>query len=453
MSNDCLAHGSFADLKKFTQLDWRLEEATAQTVVAYQLAADAVAQKKLQERLAKNKPGLLILSRAPSFEVSCPYWVVKECQWSRLLHLVCEKFFPINRKTKLLAITGTNGKTTTADLVLQLGEMAGLVGFSIGTLGVRQKGKTLEEFGLTTPGQIQLRKILFQYGAKADFAVMEASSHALDQDRVHGLQFAGAAWTNFTQDHLDYHRSMEEYFHAKEKLVHYLAPGAKLFVPEKQSELVKKLSAQSVLQTLSPITVTQDYPAFLYSSFNQENLACALALAGCIVPNVNKLNLTKLLPPPGRFYVRQWQGRVAIVDFAHTPDALENILTAIRSSYPGCKLITLFGCGGDRDRSKRPLMAQAVDQFSDELIVTSDNPRTENPEQIIQDIVKGIKLHPYTIEVERPVAVRTALAALQSGDVLLMAGKGHEDYILKGTVKIPYSDIEELDRFVATRQG
>ncbi len=443
-------------LKKIKQLDWRLENATSEQIVAYQLAPGDSALIKLKERLQKKKPGILLVSRDPGEELGCPIWIARLDAWAEILDHLCHHFFPIPSGLRMLAVTGTNGKTTTADLVLQMGEAAGLRGFSIGTLGVRREGKTIEEFGLTTPGQVQLRQMLSHYGANADFVVMEASSHALEQERVFGLKFEAAAWTSFTQDHLDYHGTMDAYFKSKEKIFEYLKPNGFVFVPASQDELVKRLASRKNVRPVAGFTQEQQetLPVFFLARFNEENLSSALALIGQLGVDTSQVEFSKLLPPPGRFYIREWEGRTAIVDFAHTPDALENILRAVKDAFPKQRLIGLFGCGGDRDRTKRPLMGQAAAKFCDEIVVTSDNPRTENPEQIIQDIVKGISATAVlVIEEDRPTAVRGILAKLRAGDVLVMAGKGHEDYILKGTTKVPYSDIAELDGFIARVKG
>lgn len=437
-------------------LEWRLEKANLETVVVYQLNEGDESFRRLSERLKKFVPALLVLSREPLEKTGVPTIVIKNGAWSQCLFELCQLFYPYPKHLKILAITGTNGKTTTADLVLQLGEQVGMKGFSIGTLGVRQKGRTIEEFGLTTPGQVQLNQLIHKYGAHADFLVMEASSHALQQERVYGLEFASAAWTSFTQDHLDYHKSMEDYFAAKCLIVRSIAFGGFLFVPEGQLDLRDRLKNISQLRVSVGLSESErkQLSIFFRTKFNEENLVCAISLIETLGVQREKLSLAQLNPPPGRFYIREWDERTAVVDFAHTPDALENIMKAIRETFPSKELLVLFGCGGDRDRKKRPLMAQAVERWAHKIIVTSDNPRTENPIQIMQDIMTGISDKSKVIQqVERPVAVRDTLKSLKKNQVLLLAGKGHEDYIIIGTTKVPYSDIEELDKFVSQQQG
>lgn len=444
------------DLASICGLDWRIEKSQSNVAIAYNLADGVAAEQRLAERLASHKPGLLILNRLPSFKMDVPLWVIKDGSWIEFLKEACDHYFPLPRNLKLLGVTGTNGKTTTADLVLQLGEMAGLKGISIGTLGVRQTGKTLEEFGLTTPGQIQLREILFRYGSNCNFAVMEVSSHALAQGRVQGLVFESAAWTSFTQDHLDYHKTMESYFEAKEKIIHYLSHSGHLYVPPTQTWLKERLSRHKNLRVINHITANMEssLPAFFQSHFNRDNLNCAIDMVSHIGVDVAKLKLTNLVPPPGRFYIREWNNRVAVVDFAHTPDALENILKSLKDSFPSKRITVVFGCGGDRDKTKRPQMGAVACKYADKIILTSDNPRTENPDQIIQDIIEGIEEKSNLICVtDRPTAVKRALEELADDEVLLLAGKGHEDYIIKGTQKVHYSDIEELDNFVRLIKG
>lgn len=448
--------GSAKDLKAINVLEWRIENSNTHTAVAYQLNEGLESNKKLVERLNKFKPAVLILSRESLVDTGVPTIVIKRGAWPQCLYELCQFFYPHPNKLKILAITGTNGKTTTADLALQLGEQTGLKGFSIGTLGVRQNGKTLEEFGLTTPGQIQLHQLINKYGMSSDFLVMEASSHALQQERVFGLEFVSAAWTSFTQDHLDYHKTMDEYFAAKSLIVRSIRSNGSLYIPEGQFELREKLKNVANLKLAKPLSVSErkQLSLFFRTKFNEENLLCALSLVESLGISREKLNLANLYPPPGRFYIREWSEKTAIVDFAHTPDALENIMRAIRETFPTKELVVLFGCGGDRDRKKRPLMAQAVERWASKIIITSDNPRTEDPNQIMQDIMTGINDKSKVVQqVERPVAVREALETLAKNQVLLLAGKGHEDYIIKGTLKVPYSDIEELDKFVNSQQG
>ncbi len=445
-------------LARASRITWRMEEANGETVVFYQLADGEAAEGTLHSRLSAHRPLGLVLTREPRHLLHVPYHVVPPNQWAGVLASACDQFFPLPAGMKIIGVTGTNGKTTTVDLVLQLLEGAGLKGFSLGTLGVRSMGTTLDEFGMTTPGQLELRRQLHRHGQGADFVAMEVSSHALDQDRLHGLRLTAAAWTSFTQDHLDYHGSMEAYAAAKEKIFGLLLPGASLYVPAGQTLLSERLAKKRGFKQAPqlPANFLSSLPPFFRSRFNRENLECALAIASELGVSPDIKACARLLPPPGRFHVREWDRRTVIVDFAHTPDAVENVLKAAREAFPGRVLVALFGCGGDRDRSKRPLMGAAAARGADRLVLTSDNPRTEDPMAIIDDIIGGLPPGTsYSVEPDRPKAVRSALAALREGEVLVMAGKGHEDYIQVGAVKHPYSDVAELEAHIkrVTKEG
>jgi UDP-N-acetylmuramoyl-L-alanyl-D-glutamate--2,6-diaminopimelate ligase len=444
--------GDISALRTIKSLDWRIEYSNPNTAIAYQLNDGEAAFEKLHHRLEKFKPGVLILNREPTCETGVPTLVIKNGVWHKCLFELCQLFYPHSNKLKIIAITGTNGKTTTADLVLQLAEQAGLKGFSIGTLGVRQKGTTLEEFGLTTPGQIQLHYLLHKYGTSADFVVMEASSHALQQERVFGLEFISAAWTSFTQDHLDYHRSMDEYFAAKCLIVKSLRANGTLFVPEGQVELREKLKDFKQLQICKGINVSErnKLSLFFRTRFNEENLVCAISLVEKLGILREELKLDKLNPPPGRFYIREWNKKTAVVDFAHTPDALENVLKTLHQLKQG-RLIVVFGCGGDRDRSKRPLMAEAAERYGNEIILTTDNPRTEDPLAIIKDVEKGFQKKSFSSICDREEAIREAIQRAQPGDIVVIAGKGHENYQEVHGVKTAFDDVAVAQHLLRTR--
>lgn len=450
-TTDC--HELFNLIKKF---DWRIERSSEISAIAYFLQDSDSAEKKLQLSLEKYKPKLLILNKIPKiFSLEVPFVICLDGQWADMCLALCDKFFPIKEKMKYIGITGTNGKTTTTDLALQMCAMSGISAISVGTLGVRKNGETIEEFGLTTPGLIQLRSIISKHSATVDVVIMEVSSHALDQKRIAGINLDAASWVSFSQDHLDYHGGMDEYFLAKKKIIKYLKPEAKIFIPQSQVKIYNELSAESSLSIIPAMdeSIRQRLPVFFQTKFNQDNLSCAIAVAKAVGVDEIKIKIDQLKPPPGRYYVKEWNGKMAIVDFAHTPDAIKNILEGIKLSYPDKKIKVLFGCGGDRDKSKRSLMGSICEKYSDQQIITSDNPRTEDPSQIITDIMKGIKNNKNTkIILDRKTAVAESLRGLQINEVLLIAGKGHENYIIIGNDKIPYSDIDELNNFIKTNK-
>lgn len=425
-------------------IHWKVQDCGTDGLLFYRIGNRPEDQKLFTERMAPAKFGWLI-TNVSHLDLPPNSTVIEESRWPKIQKEILDLLYPVPN-IKMIGITGTNGKTTTTDLVLQLASLAGKKGISIGTLGVREYGKQILDFGLTTPSYIDLRKFLALYGKGKDFCVMEASSHALLQDRLFGIVFDGAGWLSFSQDHLDYHKTMEAYFEAKTLIYKHMREGASLFVPLSQTELYEKLKVFP--QTEIAYGLPEDLPLFFSTQFNRDNLEVAHAIVESVFGTVLNVDYNKLTSPDGRFYIREYKSNFLVVDFAHTPDALLNICKGIRKSFPGHKLKVLFGCGGDRDRTKRPLMGAVVDEWADVAYVTSDNPRTEDPERIIDDILKGFTRQKPRKIVDRREAVRIAFVELNEKEVLLFAGKGHEDYILINGVKHPYSDIREVDEFV-----
>lgn len=340
---------------------------------------------------------------------------------------------------RLLAITGTNGKTTTVDLIRQLALQEEKRVLTLGTLGAYVNDDKVLDFGLTTPAYIDIVKTIYDYQNKIDFVAVEVSSHALIQERFGNIVFDEAGWTSFSQDHLDYHKDLEEYFWAKAKILEKLKPNRKLYVCSGQEEIIEKLDGKAI-EVIGRELVEDN--AFFNAHFNQENLAIAKAVLG-----IKKIKRPcDLQAPPGRFNIIKYKDTQIIIDFAHTPDALESICKEISKSFPDKKLKTLFGCGGDRDRLKRALMAKAASAHSSFVYLTSDNPRFESPNQILDDAKKGL-FGDFTIIENRKEAIEEAIRDL--GDsILLIAGKGHEEYLdIKG-VKHPYSDKSTVMEFI-----
>jgi UDP-N-acetylmuramoyl-L-alanyl-D-glutamate--2,6-diaminopimelate ligase len=427
-------------------IHWRTEDSDENSILFYRIADDQKSQDLFHERIQNAKFQWLITNKNHK-KLPKNATVIEEEKWPEVQKAILDKLYPQPR-LKLMALTGTNGKTTTTDLVLQLGAIIGKKGLSIGTLGVRENHKTLLDFGLTSPSYIDLRKFLNLYGKDKDFCVLEASSHALVQHRLYGLHFDAAGWLSFSQDHLDYHKTMSSYFEAKCLLLKQMKPHAKIYVPAEQLELFSKISQVSTAVAMTT-PIKGKLPLFFQTQFNRNNLEVALSIIQDVYKEDHTFNLDALIPPDGRFYIRPYGSSYIVVDFAHTPDALENICKGLKETFPQHRLKVLFGCGGDRDRSKRPKMAAVVDHWADEIYVTSDNPRSEDPAQIIDDILKGIKSTTFKKIIERPTAVQTAFKELKDNEILLLAGKGHEDYILIHGVKHPYSDIKQVDDFLA----
>jgi UDP-N-acetylmuramoyl-L-alanyl-D-glutamate--2,6-diaminopimelate ligase len=378
----------------------------------------------------------------------------------------------------VVGITGTNGKTTTAfltDAVLRAG------GWTTGLIGTVQYRVGDRSFPAphTTPESLDLQRLLAEMkAAAAQAVVMEVSSHALDQYRVHGIPYRSAVFTNLTQDHLDYHGTMERYFGAKRKLFESLDSSSWAVVnidDPRGHELASctparilsyglhadaQVRAHTVHCSLSATSVTVNYAGNtfelqspLVGRFNVHNLLAAFATGISLsLPAQSILRgLASVDSVPGRFErITSSRGWTAIVDYAHTPDALEKCLRSVRDLHDtsrGGRLITVFGAGGDRDRTKRPLMGRIAASLSDVVIVTSDNPRTEDPEAIIDEILRGIPTGtPLIREPDRRTAICRALEDARPGDVIVIAGKGHEEYQVVGTQRLHFSDREVVEQ-------
>ena len=401
-----------------------------------------------------------------------------------------------SRRLSLFGVTGTNGKTTTAYLVEQLSAARGLGTGLIGTVESRWPGGKLPATH-TTPESHELQALLrTMLDAGAQVVSMEVSSHALSQERAAGCVFAGAAFTNLTRDHLDYHGTLEAYFDAKAKLFRELlprgAPAVLNFDDERVASLAREVpdalgftlrgaagaaligeNVQSTLEglrfrlrTAAPLPPQlADVQSPLVGAHNAENLLAAIGLLhGSGVPLGE---IVRVVPEargaPGRLErVEDPQGRVVLVDYAHSPDALARVLDAVRNAAgESPRVICVFGCGGDRDRGKRPLMGEAAAARSNLVIATSDNPRTEDPLAILGEVEPGLarsgkhQLDPrharsradgYCVVPDRREAIELALRCAHSGDAVLIAGKGHEDYQIVGTEKRPFDDRAEARR-------
>jgi UDP-N-acetylmuramoyl-L-alanyl-D-glutamate--2,6-diaminopimelate ligase len=394
----------------------------------------------------------------------------------------------------LTAITGTNGKTTTTYLVEAILAAAGRRPGVIGTIGYRFGGHH-QEANLTTPGPLELHAFLHKINqGRGTDAVLEASSIALDQGRLDGCRFRAAAMTNVTQDHLDYHGTMERYFEAKTILFRELLAGTGVVFSDddygqamarecvgrvltvsrkdKGADVVVQtrqfLSSGIRAQLLTPIGPLE-IASPLVGEFNLSNLllAVGIALVHEIPTEAIVTGISRLRSVPGRLQaLPNDRGVLCVVDYAHTPDALVRALDVLRPLTHG-RLICVLGCGGDRDHGKRPLMGVAAARRAQVLFVTSDNPRTEDPRSIINMIVDGIRstelashspaelangASGYHVEPDRRTAIEQAIALAQKGDVVLLAGKGHEDYQILGTEKIHFDDREVAAAALASRR-
>lgn len=360
-------------------------------------------------------------------------------------------------KLKIVGVTGTNGKTTIATLMYQvftaLGYKCGLIG-TAGNIIVDEKIEAKN----TTPGAIELNKLLSEMLTKGCTHVfMEVSSHAMDQGRVAGTNFAGGIFTNLTQDHLDYHKNFENYFKAKKKFFKMLPHDAFALSNIDDSYGTRMLEGIRAKKYTYGFKHKADYSDKLETSligdFNAYNALAVYAMATLLGEDENKVKeiLKTVAPPKGRFdYVKSGNGVVGIVDYAHTPDALENVLkTIVRMRKGGEKIIAVFGCGGDRDPVKRAIMGRMGAELSDIAIFTSDNPRNEDPNKIIEQMQTGVTgelKQKVKVIPDRREAIKEAVKLAQARDYVLLAGKGHETYQEIKGIKHHFDDAEELQK-------
>lgn len=421
------------------------------------------------------------VSRGASYVV-CRYNEVEHCG-SAIAIVVDDPRYTLGRLARIvyntedlsmpvIGVTGTNGKTTITYLLEYLFRTKGKRTGVIGTIAYRWPGFS-KEAPLTTPQCLELHAMLAQMQLhKTDIAFMEVSSHALDQQRIAGINFKGVIFTNLTQDHLDYHKDMKDYFYAKARLFFEYPSNNKIMVASMDNSWGKKLAKiipgiigfglknkpkQVSKYVFGKILSSSRDGLHLQMSFrdkswelhtplvgahNAENLLAVQAISLQLGMSPDDFHCFETFTGvPGRLerIVNKKQLDI-FVDYAHTPDALVNVLSALREA--GFKrIITVFGCGGNRDKAKRPLMGKAVAKLSDVAVLTSDNPRNEDPESIIADVLPGLKKAKQVItEPNREKAIRQAITILSHGDVLLVAGKGHECTQQIGFIKYPFSD-------------
>ena len=457
-------------------------------------------RKFVAEVAARGARVLITEGPPPPF----PGLVVSVASARRALGVIAANRFGAARALDLIAVTGTNGKTTTTYLLEAILRAAGRSPGVIGTVTNRAAGWPggARAASLTTPGALELNALLAEMRAVATSdVVLEATSQALEQGRLEGCRFRVAGLTNITQDHLDYHGTMESYFEAKAILFERLlrdGDGTGVFFVDqdegrrmrartrgrslgvaltaeagaragRDADVVVTSAVQSAqgsrLRLATPLGALE-IASPLVGGFNLPNLALVvgMAIAHGLGADAIVAGLGQLAGVPGRLErVPNGRGVLCLVDYAHTPDALERAIAAVRPLTAG-RVVVVFGCGGDRDRAKRPLMGEIVARDADLAIVTSDNPRTEDPGSILDMILDGVRrqgapeldaaalagaARGYHGEVDRRAAIRRAAAACRAGDVLLIAGKGHEDYQILGTTKVHFDDREEASAALA----
>ena len=425
---------------------------------------------------AEKKGAVAAIVEKPISDVRIPQVEVVDSR-DILAQIVVNFFQPELSRMRLIGITGTNGKTTTSFLIKSIMESAGIKCGLIGTIHY-QIGEEQRNAWNTTPESADLCRMFYEmYNSGQRACVLEVSSHALALSRVNYLEFETAVFTNLTQDHLDFHKNMEEYFTAKKSLFSLLkANGTAVinckdgygqnliqsldcnivsFGSRKSGDVradswqgsidglnLKIFTANDVLELKSP----------LIGEFNVENILAAVSAGLALgIDNKNiKAGIENVSIIPGRLETIKLDNDVtAVVDYSHTPDALEKALKVLRK-LTRKQLWVVFGCGGDRDKTKRPIMGSIASSLADRIIITSDNPRSENPDEIISDIISGIEeKNSFIVESNRKKAIESALRETTQGDTLLIAGKGHEDYQEINGIKHPFDDRLIVKDFIA----
>lgn len=383
-----------------------------------------------------------------------------------------ENYYFKIKNMKLIGVTGTNGKTTICYLIYKMLTILGKKCAYIGTIGFYY-GDVKKELNNTTPDVDLLYEMFLEakeYGC--EYVIMEVSSHALDKNRIYGLEFDEVAFTNLTQDHLDYHKTIENYMNAK-KLLFKKTRGDKIavingddkyfeefvmnennniIISKEKGNLIINNTDLSHLDTKINFTYennTYDVSIKMVGSYNVYNYLTAILLVHKLGFNISELleKTSSLNAPSGRMEKIEYNNNSIFVDYAHTPDAVINVLKSA-NEYKKGKIITIIGCGGDRDRTKRPIMGRAAEENSDYVIFTNDNPRTENEKQIMNDIIEGLNKDNHEIIFDRKDAIIKGMNLLESNDILMILGKGHEDYQIIGKKKHHFSDKEVVENYI-----
>lgn len=378
------------------------------------------------------------------------------------------------KKLKIVGITGTNGKTTSAYLSYQAINLLGSKAAYIGTLGFKCDDYH-EELPNTCPEILTIYKLLeYCVNHNVEYVIMEISSHALDLRRIEGINFEVCAFTNLTEDHLDYHKTMENYLNCKLMILDYLKKDGVMLVNKDDEAGIKFAERFANTKTfgigeadyeIEEFDIHPDYTNIkfkvldkdysvttnLTSKFNIYNYMTMVSIVNSLGFELSSIaEVTKdLKQPKGRCETYKVKDGFAVVDYAHTPDAVLKVVTAYKE-LAKARVITLVGCGGDRDPLKRPIMGDIASKYSDYVIFTSDNPRTEDPEKIVDDIIKGVHGDNYEVILDRREAIKKALDMIKKDDIVLLLGKGHEDYQIIGHTKIHLDDSEEILNYVKT---
>lgn len=424
----------------------------------------------------ENKASVILCSQLPKkLDKKITYVLVNDTR-KALEKILLNYYENISSQVTLIGVTGTNGKTTVVSLLTDLFKNLGYKVGLISTVEIQIGNETFPA-KLTTPDIVSLHDILYQMvKSQCEYVFMEVSSHAVDQNRIGGLDFRGAVFTNISHDHLDYHKTFKNYINAKKKFFDNLSKSA--FALTNIDDTNGEVMTQNTKAEISKYSVMKmaDFKAKIIASdirgtemdlnrnrvftnlvgqYNVYNLAAAYGVASLLgIENEQILiALSSLKAPKGRFEMISGPNQTnVIIDYAHTPDALLKILKAVADVSDHGRIITVIGCGGDRDKAKRPKMAQIAVNHSDQVIFTSDNPRGENPQSIIDEMVEGVfedQMAKVVEIVDRRNAIKTAIRLSRQEDIVLIAGKGHENYQEIEGKRLPFDDAEIARGFLA----
>ena len=394
--------------------------------------------------------------------------IVKDAR-ETMSRLACRFFGNPASRLKIIGVTGTNGKTTITNMLQSALSHAGYSAAVVGTNGIYFKGFRYDT-GMTTPDPIELQRYFAKMVKhKIEYVCMEVSAHAIDLKKLCGIEFVACVFTNLTEDHLDYFKSMDNYFAAKSKVfVRTYTNFAAICVDDDYGkELTKRINipfktyainndADVVAKNIEMVGVSQRFcvdgqcfkinMAGRFNVLNALSVVSVLSHLGMSLDTISK-GLEVLSGVDGRFNSFEIDGKIVIVDYAHTPDGLKNVLQTCREIAGDKKVICVFGCGGNREKEKRPIMGQISSKLADFSIITTDNPRYEKREDIARDIEAGFNGDGYVVELDRAKAISCAIERADVGDVVLIAGKGAENYIEENGVKIPYCDLSEVKKY------
>ncbi len=424
------------------------------------------------EALSKGAKAVVTQRPAPSIQYSNKVSFIKVKDTRRALAKLAAEFYGNpSSKVKVVGITGTNGKTTISYLIEALLKEDRALPAVIGTINYRFKDRVIPSKN-TTPGPVELESMLADAVKEGiTYAIMEVSSHALDQDRTEGINFHSAIFTNLTQDHLDYHKTKENYFKAKAKLFRNISPPSFAVInnDDKYGRRLKELTGAKVItygiENKADVVAKDIRFDCLATEFRLLSPRGEINLASRLIGRHNIYNILATVAwaqeegidlfiaksvlerfgyVPGRLERIDFAGSFSVfVDYAHTEDALENAIKTLRQ-LSGNRIIIVFGCGGERDKTKRPKMGKVATELSDYAIITNDNPRSEDPQEIIEDIKKGVRKANYCVIPERIEAIKKSLSLAKPKDIVLVAGKGHENYQIMKDKVLHFDDREAI---------